>query len=233
MIEVAIVMIIMSLAIGGAFIPLNARIEQQGLTDSANVLNDINEALAGFAIRNGRLPCPASGDSNGIESPQGGGVCTHPYDGYVPAVSLGLGHLDENGYILDAWNNRMRYAVAKVGNSAFTTENGMKTAGLTKLESELHVCGSATGANATDCDTATALTSESQNAPPAVVFSTGKNGLTGGTSADEKANLDNNPVFVSHTPTPVDSPTGEFDDIVSWLSPNILYGQMVNAGQLP
>lgn len=226
-------MIIMSLAIGGALVPLNARIEQQRLTDTTNILNDINDALAGFAMRNGRLPCPASATSYGIESPQGGGVCTNSYNGYVPAVSLGLGHLDAQGYIWDAWDNRIRYAVAKVSNSAFTTPDGMKKAGLATLQSELHVCVSATGTNASTCGTATSLTSADQNAPPAVVFSIGKNGPTGGTSTDEKANLDNNAVFISHTSTSIDAPAGEFDDVVIWLSPNILYGQMVNAGQLP
>ena len=233
MIEVALVMIILSLAIGGALVPLNARIDQQRLFETTKILNDINDALAGFAMRNGRLPCPASITSNGIESPQGGGVCTQAYNGYVPAVSLGLGHLDAQGYILDAWDNRMRYAVAKVSSSAFTTTDGMKKAGLATLQSELHVCVSATGTSASNCGTATSLTSADQNAPPAVIFSLGKNRAAGGTSADEKANLDNNAVFISHTPTPIDAPAGEFDDVVIWLSPNILYGQMVNAGQLP
>ena len=126
----------------------------------------------------------------------------------------------------------MRYAVAKVSSSAFTTTDGMKKAGLATLQSELRICVSVDPTTGS-CGTATSLTSAGQNAPPAVIFSLGKNGATGGVSTDEKANLDNNAVFISHTPTPIDAPAGEFDDVVIWLSPNILYGQMVNAGQLP
>lgn len=235
LIEVALVLIILSLAVGGALVPLNAQIEQRRLAETTQILNEVNDAVLGFAIRNGRLPCPASAASNGNESPQGGGVCTNAYDGYVPAVSLGLGHLDTQGYLLDAWGNRVRYAVAKTGASAFTTVAGMKNVGLTTLQSELRVCVSATGSTAVSCgsDPANALTSADQNAPPELIFSLGKNGATGSASADEAANLDNNPVFISHTPMPAGAQTGEFDDVVIWLSPNILYGQLVNAGQLP
>jgi len=231
--ELALVLVILTLALGGALVPLNAQIEQRRQAETTQLLNEVNDALLGFAIRNGRLPCPASAASNGSESPQGGGMCTNPYDGYVPAVSLGLGHLDVQGYLLDAWGNRVRYAVAKANSSAFTTANGMKNAGLAVLQSELAVCASATGTTSAGCGSAPALTSATNNAPPAVIFSLGKNGAAGSASADEAANLDNNPVFVSHTPMPAGAQTGEFDDMVIWLSPNILYGQMVNAGQLP
>ena len=236
LIEVALVLVILSLAIGGALVPLNAQIEQRRLMETTNILNDINDALLGFAIRNGRLPCPASVTSNGNESPQGGGVCSDSYNGYVPAVSLGLGHLDGQGYILDAWGNRMRYAAAKVSSGAFTTAGGMKNAGLATLQSELVVCASATGTTASSCAGAVPLTSADQNAPPAVIWSPGKDGVnvvTGTLGKDELANLDNNAVFISHVPSPADAVNGAFDDVVIWLSPNILYGQMVNAGQLP
>jgi hypothetical protein len=66
----------------------------------------------------------------------------------------------------------------------------------------------------------------------AVIFSLGKNAPTGGTGADEAANINNDPVFVSHTPTPASS-GNEFDDLVTWLSPNILFNRMIAAGRLP
>jgi hypothetical protein len=34
-------------------------------------------------------------------------------------------------------------------------------------------------------------------------------------------------VFVSHNPTPT------FDDLVIWISPNVLINRMVSAGKLP
>lgn len=55
--------------------------------------------------------------------------------------------------------------------------------------------------------------------------------LTG--SADEAANLNGDQVFVSRVRSDPGSAGGEFDDIVTWLSENVLYNRMVAAGQLP
>ena len=71
---------------------------------------------------------------------------------------------------------------------------------------------------------------------PAVVLSRGKNtdGNVAATSWIQRENLDNNQadrVFIS---VPFnDTAGGEFDDIVKWLSPNVLYSRMIEADQLP
>ena len=67
----------------------------------------------------------------------------------------------------------------------------------------------------------------------ALVFSTGKNGATGGTGADEAANLDGNATFVFHTPTPGTAANGEFDDQFTWITVGELYGKLLAAGVLP
>jgi hypothetical protein len=41
-------------------------------------------------MANDRLPCPAAA-ANGVESPPGGGACTNPHNGFLPAATLGLG----------------------------------------------------------------------------------------------------------------------------------------------
>jgi len=236
LIEMAVVLIILTLVAGGALIPLNAQIELRQRTDTEKTLEEINEALIGFAIANDRLPCPASATSNGVESPLGGGTCTNAYTGFVPAVTLGLSHTDAQGYALDAWYNRIRYAVAQSNSKAFTTTNGMKNTGMGSLSSELRVCASSVGNTSGACGTAQALTTSAQNAVPAIIFSQGKNWATGGISSDEASNLNGDAVFISHTPTPANYPAaqgGEFDDMVTWLSPNILYNRMVAAGRLP
>lgn len=221
-------LIILSLALGGVLVPLNAQLVHKQWRDTEQSLHDVHDALLGYAVRNGRLPCPASATSYGEESPVNGGVCTHPYDGYVPAVSLGLHQLDAQGYALDAWGNRLRYVVAKTNGSAFTTPGGIKNAGLATLQSELQVCATATGTTSSGCGSALALSSTGINAPPALVYSIGK--IASASSADETANLDNNAVFISHTLTTLAATTGAYDDVMIWLSPNILYGQLVNAG---
>jgi hypothetical protein len=40
-------------------------------------------------------------------------------------------------------------------------------------------------------------------------------------------------VFVSRVRSDPGSTGGEFDDLVTWLSENVLYNRMVAAGQLP
>jgi hypothetical protein len=94
----------------------------------------------------------------------------------------------------------------------------------------LNVCASATGITGSDCGTtANKLTDKI----PALVYSLGKNGGYGGTGLDEAANLDGNRVFVSHAPAPAAATNGEYDDLMIWLSPNILFNRMVAAGKLP
>lgn len=234
LIELAVAMFILVLLLGSILVPLTTQVEQRQISDTQKHLEEIKEALIGFAVANGRLPCPAS-SSAGEESPPGGGNCSpNNYNGFVPAATLGLATVDSQGFAIDPWGNRIRYAVTNANGNAFTTTNGMSSTGLGALAPNLLVCSTATGISATSCDTGKALTT----GVPVVIYSTGKNGGYGGTGLDEAANpnpnsTNNDRVFVYHTPTPSTATNGEFDDIVTWLSPNILYNRMVAAGKLP
>jgi hypothetical protein len=68
----------------------------------------------------------------------------------------------------------------------------------------------------------------------AVIFSVGKNGVPGGTGgaagSDESFNLDSDRVFISHEPRPTGATGGEFDDVLIWLSPSILYNRILSGG---
>lgn len=233
LIEIAVAMFIIVLLLGSILVPLTTQVEQRQLSDTQKHLEEIKEALVGFVVANGRLPCPAS-SSAGEESPPGGGACTNNYNGFVPAVTLGLATVDGQGFAVDPWGNRIRYAVTNANGNAFTTANGMNSTGLAALAPNLLVCSTATGISATSCDTGKALTT----GVPAVIYSTGKNGGYGGADLDEAANpnpnsANNDRVFVYHTPTPSTATNGEFDDIVTWLSKYTLYNRMVTAGKLP
>lgn len=242
LIELAIVLLIVTLLLGGLLVPLSAQIDLQRAKDTDKTLLELRDVLIGYAIMNSRLPCPASDTSNGEESfdTAGGdasnGKCSNYYDGFIPAATLGYTNgVDSNGrrgYAIDAWGNRIHYAVTKANTQAFTKLDGMKTTGISSLSPDLLVCTTATAITPTSCN-GNALTSSP--GVPALIFSMGKNGSYGGTSADELANLDgtnsnSNRTFVSHTPTP--SPN-EFDDLVIWISPGILINRMVTAGKLP
>ena len=234
LVEIAVVMLVIALLLGGLLVPLSAQVELRRTSDTQKYLDEIRETLIGFAVSNGRLPCPATAASAGVESPSGGGACTNNYNGFVPAVTLGLAVVDDQGFAVDPWGNRIRYAVTNANGNAFTTVSGMSTTGLGTLAPNLLICSTATGISATSCAAGTALTS----GVPAIIYSTGKNGGYGGTGVDEAANpnansANNDRVFVSHTPTTSSATNGEFDDIVTWLSPNVLYNRMIAAGRLP
>jgi type II secretory pathway pseudopilin PulG len=245
--ELAIVLVVASLLLGGLIVPLTAQVESRRIENTKQVLEQAKEALIGFAIANGRLPCPASGTSNGVESfctlaggsctaiasYQTHGRCSNFDDGFLPAATLGLAPTDDQGYLLDAWGlsvNRIRYAVSSANANAFTVIDGMKSTQAGNLSPDLVVCARAPASPATSCGAGIATLA---GGVPAIVFSLGKNAASGGMGPDEKANLDGDNLFVSHEPAGSAAPGGEFDDIVTWLSPNILYSRMLAAGRLP
>lgn len=237
LVELAIGLLVLSLIIGGLLVPLATQVEQNRLAQAQRQLEDIREALMGFALANGRLPCPASPTSAGVESPVGGGVCTHPFNGFVPAVTLGLPQIDAQGYAVDPWGleqNRIRYAVTTSNGSAFTTggAGSIRSVGLAALAPALRVCSTGAGATATDCAAGAVLASNAV----AVIYSLGPNAATGGTSVDEAQNPNPNSanadaVFVSRVRG--STTIAEYDDLMTWLSPNVLYARLVAAGQLP
>jgi prepilin-type N-terminal cleavage/methylation domain-containing protein len=233
LVELAIVLVIVALLISGMLLPLSTQRDIQNSNETQKQFSEIKEALFGFAAANGRLPCPASASTTGVENPVGGGACANPLDGFLPGITLGIGPTDAQGYAVDAWGNRIRYAVTTWSTSAFTTTNGIKSTWASAPAPDLRVCNTSvgiTGAGATaECATGTHLTSSAV----AVIASTGKNGGAVPTGADELANSGANRTFVSHTQSPAGAPQGEFDDIVVWISPNILYNRMISAGKLP
>lgn len=179
---------------------------------------------------------------------------------FVPAVTLGISPVDSSGFAVDAWalpQNRIRYAVANTSITAGTppsctiaaayvltsSATGMRTATMGCLADNtvdlvtnkplvplLTVCAvTPTGA----AGVATGCTAPLATRAPFVLISLGKNASTGGTDIHEAHNVDADSYFVSHTPTPAGSTSGEFDDIVAWGSMNTLFARMVQAGKLP
>jgi hypothetical protein len=174
------------------------------------------------------------------------GYCSNPFDGFVPAASVGITAVDSSGFATDAWGNRLRYAVTRKNAAGtctvsppssttpiVTSSANLKAYGIACQPNDLLVCRSASGITPSDCGpTVNAIMTTSTVV--AVVFSTGKNGaLPGAAGADEGANLDGDAIFVSHPPAPVGAPNGEFDDQFTWVSVGELYGKLVSAGVLP
>lgn len=237
LIEIAVALFVISILMAAILVPITTQVQQRKISDTQRILEESKDALMGFVVANGRFPCPASAASNGIEDPVGGGTCTHPYDGFLPAATIGFTASDGSGYSVDAWNSRIRYAVTQSNSKAFTTTGQMKAATIAALLPDLKVCSTAS-ASTTSCQPAN--TAIATNAV-AVIYSLGPNSLTptGGIGLDEASNPNPNTatapdqVFVWHPPSASGAANGEFDDIVTWISPYVLYSRMVNAGMLP
>lgn len=190
-----------------------------------------------------------SGSETTVE--QAHGTCSNHYDGYLPAASIGYQQTDSDGFAVDNWGNRIRYSVARsiasstcsgatlptslptsLYTTMFTSKTYLKTFGITCQTDKYLVCKSGTGITSETCGVA-ANQIMSQGTIVGVIFSTGKNGATGGTGTDEAANLNGDGVFVWHTPTPSTVANGEFDDQMTWITLGEFYGRLINAGALP
>ena len=245
LIEIAIVLVIIGALISAAIMPLTAQRDTNNIKKARAELKIIEEAIYGFSIANGRLPCPAQPASAGVEIPAGG-TCNNNSIGFVPAATLGIsGNVNCNNFLVDPWGNPYRYSVttsdvtdnpANPANSPdFTTSNEMSFIfqdPVFVLAPDIRIC------------TTSGCGIELTNNAVAVIFSMGKS-WSNVVSADESANAgeatlasgctaaydvagDND--YVSHLP--VETAGNEFDDIVSWISPNILYAKLLAAGQL-
>jgi type II secretory pathway pseudopilin PulG len=228
-IEMAVAVFIIALLLGSILVPLTTQVEQRQISDTQKTLDEIKEALIGFAMTGGFLPCPdkttaaGAGTANdGQEDVNAAGACVTA-EGNVPWATLGVANSD-------VWGNRFHYRVAL----NFANRTTLFTLAST---STIEVCTTA-GAGCPG-----RLTT-SGDGPPALILSYGRNGygarnaITGNanpnpTSVDEIANNDFDNTFVSRPNTAVGAAAGEFDDIVTWIPKTTLFNRMVAAGKLP
>lgn len=230
--ELGVVLVIVALLMGGAMMTLSAQMEQRSFDDTQRRLQAARDAVLAFALANGRLPCPARPNATGDESPAGGAgplaitPCTNWYNGFLPARTIGFQPTDAQGYGLDAYSNRIRYAVSSgvtaVGATCnnpnhFTNAGNLRLNGVSCRPSDLDVCTTAA------CTARVA----SQNTVAFTVFSTGKNGALPPNPGDESENVDNDARFVLRTPSP------NYDDIVVIVPAGVVHSRLLAAGLLP
>jgi prepilin-type N-terminal cleavage/methylation domain-containing protein len=217
LIELAIVLVIITILIGGLAVPLSAQIQARRIAETNRTLEEAREAIIGFAMTthatnnpthplNRRLPCPDSNGEDGKEDLNGTGERCANSSGYLPWVDLGVANQD-------AWGNRLRYEVDRDladPNKGFATEVNTAFPALTICQT--HTCG-VTVAN----NLAFVLVSYGPNGWGALNINGNTQALPSGD--DEKENLDDSDqIYVSRTATKADTPNGEFDDLLAWMS---------------
>jgi len=246
LLEVTLVMLILAILVAGLAVPLSTQVALRRHEETRRILEEAREALLGFAAVHGRLPCPATAASHGVESFAANGDalngdCSNFHDGFLPAASIGLSALDPEGFARDGWGtqrNRIRYAVFGAGHAVagvtnpLTRANGMQSATLAALgdyPAYLVVCGAGAPADAPACGPAA---NQLTRRAAFVLLSLGPSAAhRAATGPDESRNLDGKGVFVSHEI--VAAAGNEFDDQLTWVPVSVLAGRMVAAGRLP
>ena len=217
LIEVAIALAVSALLLGGLMVPLAAQIDRFRLRETEAALHQALEALTGYAVSHGnRLPCPDI-DGDGAEDFPGSPTAPcRGIEGDLPRATLGITGTD-------GWGRLLRYR----GNDALTGPGGMPRPPNTRG-----------GLRIVDARTAERLTVSDPEAPAAIIFSCGANGRpdgendgTGGSPVGCTNPIRPDPGYARAVPGRAG--TGSFDDVVVWMSKNVLLGRLVRAGTWP
>lgn len=231
LIEIALVLVIVSF-LGSFLIPLTEYWDQQRIELTQQRLEKIKEALLGFAVIHGYLPCPAI-DDKGKETGRnstGRRCVTHDRsDGYLPWADLGVGRYD-------AWGNPFRYRV----DGWFSNSDGIYTginALVGKTENPLEVTEKKViGKPVYQLNISNDSTYRANIV--AIIFSCGKNGRPDNKNdADETPNSDascqNDEAGDKHDYVQDVYVEDQFDDLLTWLPKYILLNRLAAAGRWP
>jgi len=236
LIELAMVLFIISLVVGGLLVPMATQLEARQRNEALTQLEQIREALYGFAILYGRLPCyTTENDPTAVAYGEEDATCNPAgltEDGKLPWKTLGLASGQDpwgapRTTTTDSWNGYWRYRVDLNYFSAFTLTTTPHTTSTIDIKA-LNVSASNAGSPVLDF-----LTSSSER-PVALVYSTGANLVADGENASyETAASTYEGGSVSNLDRDGDGDEDEFDDLLIWITRPPLLSKMVAAGRLP
>lgn len=232
LVEVAIVLVIVGLLVAAFITPLSVQKDLKDYSETRQDIATIKETLLGFVLVNGRLPCPA--DAAVSSSTIGAGKQKFDVAGTACSLSVGvIPWVDLGVSETDAWGRRYTYYVSTSFSDAVALETVSPPASCTSIPPNSSFALCSEGA-ATITDNVIIIASKI----PVVIISHGKNGLgaylpTGAKIPDagvpqEQENSDSDSNFISMISNP-----NVFDDVVDWVSPNIIFNRMVSAERLP
>jgi prepilin-type N-terminal cleavage/methylation domain-containing protein len=249
LIELALAIVVIALLLGALLVPLGTQVEQRKIAETQRALEEIKEALLGYAMINGNLPRPSpstvfpgsaiSGmasttDCAGANADR---LCT----GYLPWSTLGVERTD-------AWGKLFRYSVTPDLTKAPSSINLAVTSG------DRILCNQAPSTIANDCDGVAGAdppTAKLAEKIAAVVISHGMRNHgsavlgnilqlpypdSSATNLNEDRNADDNNhthFFARPYASNPGALGGEFDDIVVSIPTSILMNRLVAAGKLP
>lgn len=231
LIELAIVLVVIGLLIGGGLVALQVATERQSRTEQERQLADVRDALYGYVVAEGRLPCPADRDDPDGESATTGSDCTDS-TGALPWVELGVGQRD-------AWGDHLLYHVHDRFAAPLPPdgEDGVVFDLTTQTDNadEIMVVD-LDGAPVSRRAVAVVVSFAGQGGQvwtDAGFNCPGFDGPADGFSTEETDNCNRDSDFVAGGYRDVDHEDGRFDDLVIWLPDVILKSRMVEAQRLP
>jgi len=234
LVELALVVGIVAILLGGLLIPISRSIEQKAIATTQTNLELAQQALLGYALVNGSLPCPDPGtdpNTEGQASSADASGCSTISVGRLPWATLGIQGVD-------GWGNRLDYAVyAPLGASFSKVTDSDLEVWCTKLTTTTVPNG------IPGCLTTGNAVVKPSLKTSFVVYSRGKNGSgayrPGGSvnSAPKTALIDeaqnhsaSGNIFISRSQTDAKSTAGEFDDLMVWMPSTLLTAKLFAAG---
>jgi prepilin-type N-terminal cleavage/methylation domain-containing protein len=226
LVELSIVLIVVGLLLGTTISALTSFLSRAQFSQTEAQLALVQEALIGYVISRGRLPCPDRTDYPPVAPTFGSGsdglgdiagVTCAGQIGYLPYAELGLPGRD-------TWDTLYYYRVDDV--YADNPSAGQTvTFTLSEAEGNIEV--------------------KNKKDPPgdmviadnivALVFSAGPNAhiSLAEASDDEDENLNGDATFVDKNYVPEGAAEPEFDDVSRWISSYVLKAKMAEAQRLP
>ncbi|MBI4756513.1 MAG: type II secretion system protein [Betaproteobacteria bacterium] len=206
LVEIAISLTILGVLLALAMVPLSEQMRAQRSRETQASLTEIREALIGFALVNGRLPC-ADTDGDGVEN----SPCTGApgSEATLPWLSLGVASID-------GWGNPWRYRVDRAFAGALLAGSNAAFTLTTPFLDNLVVRGFLNGVLAP-----LTVTGAGGEHPVAIVYSAGANTAPDGLNAAFDAEYQGGDAAAN------------FDDIILWISRPVLVYRMIQAGRLP
>jgi prepilin-type N-terminal cleavage/methylation domain-containing protein len=201
LIELSLVMVILALLVGPVLIPLQQQRTELTVRATEKQLEEAREALIGYALLMGHLPCPDyQSDPNQADYGLAASDCSHPSsEGWFPFRSLGLvGN--------DVGFGRIFYRVdpAFAGTQPITANTSFSEAALSIYDQQSRK-----------------LTSDVER-PVAILFSAGPNMELDGENASFEPTAGR---YEAHPPT------APFDDIVVWVGRPSLLATLIKGGK--
>jgi prepilin-type N-terminal cleavage/methylation domain-containing protein len=225
LLELAIVLAIVGFLLAGLMPAISGQIQQQRRNETSKQLNEIRDALYGYAIINGYLPCPTTQiDPANANYGIADSTCQAPSaEGYLPWKTLGVSETDAWGITrgsagaswLGYWRYRVDRNFADPSNK-FTLATGFNASDKLSI---VNNSGTAITPAPAGCLAGLPIA----ECPVAIVFSTGANLAADG----QNASWETPGIYQS------DVPSTSFDDIMIWISRPQLFNRMVTAGKLP